>query len=920
MTDSTYSWETIIYDLGFDQISDARSVEQILSSISPSTESDSYQGILINSPNGRLKNDSEWEYQASETEQWKILSHENSEASDSGHLPNQVFLDKDALIRLRSNETLSIDSDPLIFHAVSEISNLFAQETQSPFDLLLDPSVTVSNPSFVDIDNDGDLDVLTGTRDKGISFSENIGTKNRGLFSKSTSNAFGIESSEIYLSPAFADLDQDGDFDAFLGDVNGSIHYFENIGTKESPQFDKQNAFQKFGINSLETINSSNGWIGKSNPTFVDLDLDGDLDLFFGLEGENTLYYQENLNGSFGDLIINSFGLSVQDSESNFYYLTPSFIDFDHDTDFDAIIGDANGDLHYLENTGTSTSPSFVSRGKNLFGLRNVQLGLDPSDVHPSIADIDSDGDSDLFLGTRSGSIYFFENLQKWRSGSWRIARPDDLSDGITTLPSSLISSIKLQLEPEKVIPDEVIPDEVIPDEDEPIATDPFISYENTGLETKAQVDSLDGLCDRLTPGIIQKTEPTLFQYFSKKCIQSLSDQVVTIINKQQFQYLEPSYLKSIKSSQVKFMREDIFSNVSTKQFKMMKGLMREMSFAQFSYLPQEVYPLLKTHIKYFKKMVNGLSGAQAASLHKEIIPFLKGSNSRFFKKLGDNFKAQDIIPNPNLFADGLISTKNIKKIFNPSFLSNLQLDDFVAIDVDILEIISSDLRTAQKNLPSLKRLINSMTRNEFQSLPSSHSEFVLRNLSSIGIGRKIVNYVDNLPSPSTLSAIPFWAIKYIKSSLFASATASHINKLSYNSNSNLTASQVKKIPADAFSAIVPRNFSQTITAAINFNQLSYLSEESLKKVSMIYLPVRTLGSLTAEQVSVFPAKGFNEFYKIMKVNREALKGLSKDQVSKLRCNTSLVPLLRQRSEHLTKDLRDFVSSKISRVCSNDFK
>ena len=61
---------------------------------------------------------------------------------------------------------------------------------------------------------------------------------------------------------------------------------------------------------------------------------------------------------------INPFGLaSVQSSKSN-----PAFVDIDGDGDLDALVGEQNGNVAYFENTGSSSSPAFAGYVNDPFG------------------------------------------------------------------------------------------------------------------------------------------------------------------------------------------------------------------------------------------------------------------------------------------------------------------------------------------------------------------------------------------------------------------------------------------------------------------------------------------------------------------------------------------------------------------------
>ena len=86
-----------------------------------------------------------------------------------------------------------------------------------------------------------------------------------------------------YAKLAIVDIDNDGDNDVFVGSNSGYIYYYKNTGSKTNPVLTKQET------SATHPLHNTN--IGAEvNPTFVDIDGDGDFDLFNGITA-GTLRY-----------------------------------------------------------------------------------------------------------------------------------------------------------------------------------------------------------------------------------------------------------------------------------------------------------------------------------------------------------------------------------------------------------------------------------------------------------------------------------------------------------------------------------------------------------------------------------------------------------------------------------------------------
>lgn len=286
-----------------------------------------------------------------------------------------------------------------------------------------------SSPVFVDIDNDGDLDLFIGSFNNpngSIHFLENTGTVSNPSFYYSDSQYFNIMS-DLVVTPAFGDLDNDGDYDLLAGKLNGTIDFYLNNGTPVSANFQNSILLRNNNDDSIDVGSSS-------SPFLMDVDGDSDLDLAIGGFNGKLSFYENTGNPASYEFTSNPAYFGTLDIGDN---STPFFIDYNEDDVLDLFSGSRNGEMFYFRNDGNNISPIW-SLITNQFIHDNFG-----GNTFPCFFDIDNDTDSDLFLGNVKGGLYFYLNSMITSVAEWELTPVDNYS--IATFPNPFNPSTRIK-------------------------------------------------------------------------------------------------------------------------------------------------------------------------------------------------------------------------------------------------------------------------------------------------------------------------------------------------------------------------------------------------------------------------------------------------------------------------------------------
>ncbi len=242
-----------------------------------------------------------------------------------------------------------------------------------------------SVPTMGDMDQDGDLDMLIGSKSGRIFHYENVGDEIRWDF-KLVNDDFMSSGSRKNSSPLLVDMDQDGDLDLLIGSKTGRLYYFSNQGSAEEMDLVDDSAL------------FDNLWLGQnSKPSVVDLDGDGLLDILAG-SFLGKLIFIRNDSSQF-EIIRRDYRKLDVDLGS-----TPFFADLSNSDQLDLMIGSDSGKILFLRNERADFQGNWQS-------IPKIDNNLNfPKGSSPIAFDIDADGDPDLITGSEAGPVFLFRN------------------------------------------------------------------------------------------------------------------------------------------------------------------------------------------------------------------------------------------------------------------------------------------------------------------------------------------------------------------------------------------------------------------------------------------------------------------------------------------------------------------------------
>lgn len=275
---------------------------------------------------------------------------------------------------------------------------------------------------------------------------KNTGTNEAPVYAEALQVQAGGVPLDVYgcPSPNFVDIDKDGDLDIIAGEFLDRISYFENTGTRTEPEYAAGRFLQLDG----ETLHLD---LQMLQVVVFDWNRDGNPDIFVGKEDGRVVLMlgTGNFNDGIPEFTPPRYLQQEAENVKVGALTTPFSVDWDGDGDEDIIAGDTAGYINFVENLGGGATPKWAkpvyltAHGEPI----RIQAGPNGSIQGPAeakwgytvlnVADWDHDGLNDIIVNSIWGKVEWYKNIGEAGKPALAPAQPVTVAwDGPTPKPA----------------------------------------------------------------------------------------------------------------------------------------------------------------------------------------------------------------------------------------------------------------------------------------------------------------------------------------------------------------------------------------------------------------------------------------------------------------------------------------------------
>lgn len=277
-------------------------------------------------------------------------------------------------------------------------------------------------PTFGDIDDDGQQEMITGKEDGTIVLFDNTGSTGNASFSLQSANYQQIDVGQ-FSAPFLYDANGDGLLDLIIGSKQGNLKYFENIGTASNPDFNSTPTNNLLGKVDVRPPGFIEGY---SMPYVTTLDSTGKPYILVGAKAGNVHLYEFDTDslaeGAFPKI---TDQLSPTDQGER---VAPAVADLNGDQKSEMIIGNFRGGAKLFSQSDS------IGIGINEKYMSSLDLKVFPNpakrQLTVKITETSQDLTTTLEMINTQGQIVFSKMLSSGQN-QYRIQLHEDIAAGL---------------------------------------------------------------------------------------------------------------------------------------------------------------------------------------------------------------------------------------------------------------------------------------------------------------------------------------------------------------------------------------------------------------------------------------------------------------------------------------------------------